>query len=153
MPVRPDQLAILVEGKTGLPVGPVPLPRPSDVLYCPPNADGTRKKCGNCALWAESDEKCLLMGTEVSVTGDMVCGYHVNGEPQLYVSTLGGKAMVTPELAGLIRTNDGAGTSCDMCQYYDPRTDKDGLCKAVYDQGKPAKVQPLGCCARWVREV
>jgi hypothetical protein len=143
------KLAILVEGKTGLPVGPIQLPRPSDVLYCHPNPDGQRKTCGNCGLWAEMDNRCLLMGTEVEVTSDMVCGYHVDGEPVLYATTLGGQKMVEPELAGLIRAPEG-GTSCDRCRYYDPRTDDTGLCRGVYVEGKPAPVEARGCCARWV---
>lgn len=144
------KLAILVEGKTGLAVGPVPLPRPSDVLYCGPNRDGTRKQCANCGLWAEMDERCLLMGTEIEVRGTMVCGYHANGTPVLYATTLGGQVMVEPTTAGLIEGPEG-GTSCDRCRYYDPRTDQGGFCRAVNVDGRPAPVQALGCCARWVQ--
>jgi hypothetical protein len=144
------KLAILVEGKTGLSVGPIQLPRPSDVLYAHPNKDGTRKQCANCALWAEMDNRCLLMGAEIEVQSDQVCGYHVNGDPVLYVTTLGGFKLVEPDLAGLMLAPEG-GTSCDRCRYYDPRTDDAGLCRGVFSEGKPAPVEALGCCARWVQ--
>jgi hypothetical protein len=127
----------------------VPQPSPSDVLYARPNADKSRKMCLNCGLWAEQDKVCLLLGTEIPVGGEMVCGYHCYGEPKLYGTTLGGQAMADPDLTGLITAPPG-GTSCDRCKYYDPKSDQAGTCRAVQVGGQPAPVEPLGCCARWV---
>jgi hypothetical protein len=149
MPIRPEQLLVLVDGLPGSTLSPAPLPSPSDALYCVPNADGTRKLCGNCGLWAEMDSRCLLFGIEKEVTREQVCGYHVYGEPVLYGTTLGGQKMVEPELAGLITAPDG-GTSCDRCVFYDPRTNDAGVCRGVSQDGEPANVQALGCCARWL---
>lgn len=176
MPVRPEQLVVLVEGVTGRPsVGPVPLPTPSDVLYEPPAEplvalraraphDGTKpsgrtpratgstgKRCDNCRLWAEREDRCCLMGRDVPVEANMVCGYHVAGDPQLYVTSLSGEGRLDPELAGLMRAPD-QGTKCENCTYYEPLgSDDDGYCRAVAnaETGCPANVEALGCCSRW----
>lgn len=168
----PRQLVILVAEESGVEsVGPVPLPSLSDVLYEPAARPavsprgryaGTRptgrrsvalalvgKRCDNCRLYAEREERCCILGRDVEVKPDMVCGYHVAGDPQLYVTSLSGEGSLTPELAGLI-TGPSNGTSCDSCRYYDARTDDEGMCCATAsDDGSLSSVDALGCCARW----
>ena len=174
MDIPSKKLLVLVEDRTGRPsAGPVPLPTKSDVLYEPSTQplvslrarapyDGTRplgtptrptgsvgKRCDNCRLWAEREERCLLMGRDVEVLASNVCGYHVAGDPQLYVTALSGEGTLAPELAGLIEA-PSRGTTCDGCSYYDPRGADVGLCRAVAgDDGRAARVDALGCCARW----
>lgn len=170
----PRKLVVLVEDRTGRPSsGPVPLPKPSDVLYepssqpltalrargpfdgskpigSPPRVTGsTGKRCDNCRLWAEREDRCLLMGRGVEVKAAQVCGYHVAGDPQLYVTALSGEGKVTPEMAGLLGESP-RGTTCDSCVYYTPQTNDEGSCRAVAgDNGLAARVDALGCCARW----
>lgn len=148
MAVRPEQLALLVEGRTGTRSPPVAYPGPAGVLYAPPNADGSRKSCANCCLWAEKDGECLVHPRGLKVSADAVCGYHVFGEPQLFASAIVRPEGIDPKLSGLEEVPGG--TSCDLCKYFDDR----GLCRAVSDPktgAPPAKVEPLGCCARWER--
>lgn len=149
MPVDPKKLVVLVEDRMGRPsAGPVPLPSPSDVVYEPAVFKSIGKNCGNCRLWAEMDERCLLFPRDVPVNANMVCGYHVDGDPQLYVTALSGTGTTDPKLAGLITAPQG-GTSCGRCRYYNPQTEAEGACRAVQKAGQPAKVEARGCCSRW----
>ena len=117
------------------------LPDPSGVLYFPPNLDGSRKKCSNCFMWSK-DKKCLIHNKQLEISPDSVCGYHVPGIPlEKYVDR--GIQIIDPKLSGLITVPSGS--SCDLCIWFENNT-----CLAVKGfDGKPAKVQPLGCCARW----
>ncbi len=119
-----------------------------DVLYAPPNPDGSRKKCENCAHWYAKNE-CLIMAPSVVVPGDAICGYHVFGAPDKIGERSAGLEPVLPENAGFEQTEDG--TSCDLCKFYDAgKGAKSGKCRAVADpDGGSALVQALGCCARW----
>lgn len=149
MAVDPKKLAVLVEDRSGrVGAGPVPLPSPSDVLYEPEQFNQYGKSCGNCRLWAELDERCLILPPDVPVNANMVCGYHVPGEPQLYLTALSGQGSVDPGLAGLIVGPQG-GTSCGRCRYYVATTEADGRCRAVQKAGQMAPVQARGCCSRW----
>lgn len=142
---------MLVEGATGVPsCGPVPLPRPSDVLYAPPNPDGSRKRCLNCMFYADVDVRCIVLGRDVEVTGDMVCGLHTFGAPQMYTTALGtgGEARAQPEELGLIVAPID-GTSCDGCTFYTANDPVSGTCRAVADEFGQFRVAALGCCARW----
>lgn len=142
--IRPAQLAALVTNRTGTSSPPVPLPTPGDVLFAPANADGSRKNCRNCALWFEADELCLVHGDQ-RVVGDMVCGYHVFGQPQVYAASVIHPPGMDPALTGLELIPGG--TSCDLCEY-----SGGGKCRAVADPrtGQPPwRVEPLDCCARW----
>lgn len=114
------------------------LPQLWGVLYAAPNANGERKACSNCRFFeGESPARALLGsgGTKceilpVPVSPEMVCGYHI-------------EQLADPGLAGL-ETVPG-GTSCDTCAYYN-----EGLCMATEgEDGGPAQVEPMGCCARW----
>lgn len=148
MAVKPEALAVLVGQRTGQRPPPVSYPGPSGVLYAPPNDDGSRKNCGNCSLWAERDMQCLIHSPDVEVGPDMVCGYHVFGEPQMFGSAIIRPTGIAPELSGL--ESVPGGTSCDECRFFDS-----GMCNGVGDPSTgqpPTPVEPLGCCARWERE-
>lgn len=181
--MNPKSLVLLVEEKTGVPsVGPVPLPSLSDVCYEPARQplvslrargryDGSKplgteprptgsvgKRCDNCRLWAEREEKCLILGREHQVPAGAVCGYHVGGEPQLYVTALSGEGSLTPEQAGLLLPGQipQRGTTCDSCAYYTAMSDDSGTCRATADPSEPrcaTRVDALGCCARWRAKV
>ena len=129
---------------------PVPRPRLDQVLYSPPNPDGSVKMCQNCILWCASDENCVIHNPDVVAPADAVCGYHVYGEPipGAYVMH-NGIQYVTPELSGLVQVEGG--TSCQRCRYYNATSSTEGTCAAVrYDHTEAdAPVQALGCCTRW----
>jgi hypothetical protein len=146
--IRPSALAVFVEAGGGPPVSPVEMPSPSDVLY--ERGRGPEgKRCGNCALYAEASERCLLFGQATEVGAEMVCGHHASGPPQLYSSTLGGRQYADPTLAGLVRAPDG-GAACRNCRHYSGvEGEWSGCCAAVYVDGRPAAVEALGRCARW----
>jgi len=143
--IDPRKLHVLVSGRPAE-VSPIaPLPTPEGCVYTPPNADGSRKICGNCTLWAQVDLRCLLHGP-LQVDQDMVCGYHVYGEPQEHQDaiTLTMQPLTTAQ-SGLGPVSGGV--SCDTCRYFDH-----GKCIAIADPttGRaPANVEALGCCARW----
>lgn len=172
MEIEASKLRVLVEDETEVPsVGLVPLPTLSDVLYepaaIPPVSprgaySGSKptgrkkhvlaivgKRCDNCRLWAEREERCCILGRNIAVPSDMVCGYHVAGDPQVYVTSLSGEGTLTPEQAGLIAAPLN-GTTCDACRYYTPSTDERGTCRATTaEDGSAAWVDAAGCCARW----
>lgn len=109
------------------------LPQPWGVLYAGPNEDGERKTCENCEFL--EGEFCAVLG--IDVKPDQICGYHVEK---------GGYA--DPDLSGFGTVKGG--TSCDRCKFYAPKGDGKGLCMAVVDEeNEPAKVEAMGCCARW----
>jgi hypothetical protein len=120
-----------------------PLPSLEEVMYAPPNPDGSRKSCGNC--W-----KFVTTGSCVEVEGDIsedqVCGYHVFGTPFAAAPPSGADKM-SQAVSGLITKRGG--TSCDICKAYDPGDAKGGHCKGVQKGGKLAVVQARGCCGRW----
>lgn len=113
------------------------LPEPWGVLYANPNSNGERKLCSNCRFFhRESREKSKCDILPVPVTGEMVCGYHIEK----------GKT-AEPSLSGL--TTVPGGTSCDRCRFYEAESKKAGICHAVEVDGEPAEVKALGCCARF----
>jgi hypothetical protein len=141
----PKQLLVFIDAPSST-TTPVPPPTPTDVLY--ERGSGLAgKSCANCGLYAEQSQRCLLFGVEKLVTPEMVCGYHAQGTPQLFATTLGGKQMVDPALAGLIVAPQG-GTCCGGCRHYAGDT-KTGSCAAVFVDGQPAPVEFFGCCTRW----
>lgn len=126
---------------------PVSLPTIGEALYAPPNPDGSRKSCGNCYLMCGgSTTRCSVH--DVPVSPDMVCGYHLFGEPvpmgiQLPVLP------IAPELSGLATIPGG--TSCGGCRFfgptaYGPPGTSLGSCAGI--AGQPT-VDAGGCCARW----
>ena len=113
------------------------LPQLWGVLYAGPNVNVEAKSCANCMFTDEEAKECSVVDAPISP--EMVCGYHIE-EGQL----------ADPELAGL-ETVPG-GTSCSSCTYYlsDGLTPGRGTCSATEgEDGGPAKVDPMGCCARW----
>lgn len=128
------------------------MPSPAEVVYTGPNKDGSRKKCGNCALWAEMDKRCLLHARDLEIVAEQVCTYHVYGSTQLFATAINGNEMdvLDPKLSGLELTKDG--TSCDNCKAYNATGRAEGKCAMVVDpKGKPAIVQSRGCCSRWMK--
>lgn len=109
------------------------LPEPWGVLYAAPNKDGERKSCSNCEFLEKGF--CEVLGMDVD--DDDICGYHVpSGE------------YADPEVSGYGRVKGG--TSCDRCRFYQAKDKEKGLCMAVVDEdNEPAKVEGMGCCARW----
>jgi hypothetical protein len=83
----------------------------------------------------------------VRVPGTAVCGYHVFGTPLDRWYQIKGIKPVQPSQSGLEIVPGG--TSCRNCKAYESNGKGKGLCHLVYDEGKPANVEALGCCARW----
>ena len=128
------------------------LPQLWGVLYASPNVNGEPKSCANCRFQENGATECTVVASPI--TPDMVCGYHIE-EGQL----------ADPELSGL-ETVPG-GTSCSSCAYYMSAgpvhllqqgamgglgmgAPQGGTCSATEgEHGGPAKVDPMGCCARW----
>lgn len=155
----------------GRPSADQPVPRLGlgDVLYSPPNPDGTRKRCSNCVFWLGytgptmshdhaapapgGREECFLHAADVITTASMVCGYHVFG------SGLQGAARpprenmapVLPEYSGLMQPEDGS--SCDCCSYFTGVSSLEGTCGVASEPDEPepmaALVHKNGCCAAW----
>lgn len=125
---------------------PASLPTPDGVVYAPPNPDGSAKACRNCYLWDRRNERCAILAKSVRVVAGQVCGYHLFGRPtshpHLQVKPISAK------LAGLEYV--GKGTCCGNCRFF--RGDRGGgRCMGVVasPHGPQAKVEFLGCCARW----
>lgn len=123
-----------------------PLPQPWGVLYAPPNADGSRKRCGNCYLLG-GGTACTIHDSPV--TPDMVCGYHLFGAPadeRIHLPV----APISPGLSGLTMAPPG-GTACGICRFYQGPPVGPGLCFALGGLGSepPAPVDAAGCCGRW----
>lgn len=132
-----------------------------DVLYSPPNPDGTRKRCGNCMFWfgvgapAGTRDECFLHDAEVLAPRDSVCGYHVHGVGQAVARPPRQNMIpVLPEYSGLCSTDDGS--SCDNCVYFTPTAGLAGTCAVASELDTdadgdpvPALVHRAGCCAAW----
>jgi hypothetical protein len=133
--------------------GPIDLPprlHRSDALYAPPNADGSRKMCANCFMYAAPKSECEIHAPDVVITHDMVCGYHVKGNPQNAAPTRLGIQTLDPELTGLVQVPGGTG--CNTCHFYYAHGSDSGVCQALYEDEPPhghVVVQALGCCAAW----
>jgi len=128
-----------------------PLPAVWGVLYNRPNPDGSRKQCLNCAIWVEKQKLCTIHGKDLKVSAQTICGYHFFGKPfQVWPEFADNIQYVKPKFSGLERVPGG--TSCNLCKWYESKSDIDGLCNAVNPsvtlQG-PTKVEAMGCCARW----
>ena len=121
------------------------LPEKAQVAYAGPNLDGSRKRCGNCWKW-DPEGGCLEVSGEIK--GSQVCTYHVFGKPSRLVNHATSFKM-SPEVAGLIETPSGEGTSCDICVHYFNRTPDPPVCTAVRQGMYLAVIQPLACCGRW----
>jgi hypothetical protein len=95
--------------------------------------------------------QCHIHDSGVPVPGDAICGYHVSGQP-MTAGPLSRENMdpVQPEHSGLEKVVGG--TSCDLCAYYSPRGQMQGVCRAVKGfelEEENSLVQSLGCCTRW----
>lgn len=126
-------------------VEPAPLPEPWAALYVGPRPDLARRNCGNCMMWAQT-QQCSILDPKIKVTEDMICGYWVGGEPMPKLMPHKVE-YVDPKLAGLEIVPDG--TACDNCKWYEAEQNDAGHCHAVQQNGKFAVVHPRGCCARW----
>lgn len=130
-----------------------PNPKLWGVIYTKPNSDGSRKSCGNCVMFANKSNECYLFEPNREITEDMICGYHVNGEPMPEFKSRLPMEPLDPDYAGLEHVKNG--TSCDNCKFYTANdTDAEqgkGGCMAVDAEGsdKPAVVEAKGCCSRW----
>lgn len=130
------------------------LPKAWGVLYAPPNPDGSKKKCGNCAFFIQDAEQCMIHDEDIQITERMVCGYHVFGDPvTLEFADAISAEPIDPKLSGLEDTGRLDGTSCSSCVFFEGTGPGKGLCHGVAKEGgqPPQPVQPLGCCARWER--
>lgn len=126
---------------------PVPQPTLAEVLYTPPNPDGSTKSCGNCVLYETARQTCYIHDPKLIISPEMVCGYHVYGEPMERFEYRLPMLPVTPEQSGLVLVEGG--TSCSSCKYYDQL---ESQCHATQNDGEPPFVDPLGCCARWTND-
>ena len=126
----------------------IPYPTPEQVLYDPPNPDGTRKRCGSCYKFVSSGACTEVAGV---IAPGQVCGLFVWGTPQGIEPVIAVARKVTQKAAGLIDTPDGLGTACEICRFVTPQADDLGLCNAVgsADGLPPVVVDRLGCCCRW----
>jgi hypothetical protein len=102
-------------------------------------------------------EECFVHDSNVITTADMICGYHVYGEPMGSGAVPPRQNMqpLDPELSGLEQVPEG--TSCESCVHYTATPGAlSGTCAALYenpDESEPdaphAIVHALGCCAAW----
>lgn len=120
-------------------------PSPAEVVYAGPNLDGSRKRCENCFAWVKGKNRCIYFKNDISVKKDDICNLHVYGRPRTEWTDKGIDPL-DPDSVGFVKSV-GDGTSCDTCKAYDY-----GYCKMVEVDGKSAKVDKLGCCARWTRK-
>lgn len=159
-PIDPDgPLPAPLETDPGLNAASSTVPfYPEHVLYVRPNPNGTRKMCGNCLFWKMSDAQCFLHEADIVTMMDMICGYHVFGQPfpggDGEELTARNMDPVQPETSGLIQVPGG--TSCDTCMHYYASAQTVGTCLALQDPNNPGEnpvVEPLGCCTRWERKV
>jgi hypothetical protein len=117
-------------------------PTPGQVLYAPPNQDGSEKACGNCYKFCRQDQRCLEVDGPITV--EMVCGYHVFGEAKTNWVEMG-QTFVSPDLAGLVSTP----ASCGKCKH-SYEADRSLRCSAVSSPaGGDAVIEALGCCVLW----
>jgi len=140
--------------KRGAPIEYIPRPEKGEVLYADPNPDGSRKACLNCIMWVsdnaiEDGAKCLIHEKSLQVEGNMVCGYHVYGEPMDKWMDHPGITPVQPDMSGLILAPYG--TSCDICLFFVAGRGTSATCLAVNSDTHEvdAFVEALGCCSRW----
>lgn len=125
---------------------PAPPPKLSQVLYAPPNPDGSTKNCLNCCLFVSAG-RCTLHGPQQPIKPTQVCGYHVFGDAQDAPAVLTGILPVTPAQSGLVDAPQG--TACQSCTHYSGDPGQGSCAAVVDDSGQPAPVQALGCCTRW----
>ncbi len=149
MPTYVDQEQERVEAQpTQLRAG---RPQLAEVLYAPPNPDGSRKACANCTFWVPSGE-CDIHAPGTVVPGYAVCGYHVYGKPLPARIPRDNIEYCTPALSGLMTLPGGS--SCARCRWFaesSPVQADAGACLAVDDVGgAPASVESNGCCARFM---
>ena len=123
---------------------------PHNVAYSPANPDSTRQECGNCVHFAVPDG-CHLHDADVQTATDMICGYHVYGDPNpTPTNSVSALVPLQPEYSGLI-TPPEPGASCDRCKYYRPAGQTAGLCMAICDPRQPDVPFPVDALARCAR--
>ena len=122
-------------------------PTPGEMLYQPPNPDGSRKKCGNCFMFCKEEDKCLIFKKGQKVVESQICRYYVFGTPRNKWQDMGIDPIDT-KMAGLEEV--GEGTSCDNCEYFN----KNKCYRVAPEKGKepPTPVDPLSCCNGWEKK-
>lgn len=140
----------LIEAPRRLNKRRVKYPTLAEVLYVPPMKapfKGQGRKCSNCMLWVpKGPNRCSILGPDVEAKAGAVCGYHVPGAPMRgeWQDHPGGMQYIPPKLAGLEMAPE-AGTMCGNCDHLHA----DRCLVVVGEDGRKAKVHPLGCCNRW----
>ncbi len=84
---------------------------PSEVLYM--EIPKGPLSCGNCAMWVKDTNRCTAHKKDQEVTGDMICGLYVNGEPLDSGHAVWMGEGLDPEVTGLGKGN----TNCGNCVY------------------------------------
>ena len=125
-----------------------PLPELWGVTYVEPMPGGAHRNCKNCFMWVIGENKCLIHDKNLKVTGLMVCGYHVPGQPQRKWIEFPGLVPENPKYSGL-NGEVPDGTACENCKFFESTGDETGVCYGTVKKNRPAPVHPKGCCSRW----
>lgn len=119
-------------------------PTLQQLLYRPPNADGSKKRCGNCVFLVAPMKLCLLHPKSQAIHEESLCNYHLYGDPHDDWEPHSGLEPLTAELSGF-REDTGEGAACENCAFFNPQNK---ACQAASgDVESHAKVHALGFCA------
>ncbi len=128
---------------------PSALPSYSEAVYKRPNPDGTRKACSSCMMFVKGENKCTIHPKDLTVRSHYYCNYHVFGNPMEKWMDHPGMQPVDAAFSGLILA--GGGVACDICVYYIPGAEQEGICTALVKEiggSELAPVAVLAICAR-----
>ncbi len=101
-------------------------------------------QCSTCIKFTGST--CLILGKNIPVTGNMSCGFYLNGEPNLKAKG-SEEEIVTPKEAGLVNRK----VRCENCKFF---KEKESICDLYHDLNRDypekfnldEKVNKYGCC-------
>jgi len=88
-------------------------------------------QCSTCMMFMKKESQCMIHKKDIKVTGDMSCGYYIEGKPMEH-HTMDGKE------TGLYTGN----VRCENCKYFEPP----GNCHALEETGAEHDVKHDGCC-------